>query len=46
VHSRIIDALESGTGKIELRTRVEWNETELVLVPVDGSDPSWLARTD
>jgi hypothetical protein len=27
------------------RTRVESNETELVLVPTDGSEPLWLART-
>lgn len=26
-------------------TRVEANETELVLVPTDGSEPLWLART-
>ena len=33
-----------GTGHVELRTRVESNETELVLVPADGSDPMWIAR--
>ena len=38
-------AMRNGTGKVELRTRVESNETELVLVPTDGSEPLWLART-
>jgi hypothetical protein len=41
-HARRVD---NGTGKVELRTRVESNETELVLVPTDGSEPLWLART-
>jgi hypothetical protein len=35
----------NGTGKVELRTRVESNETELVLVPTDGWEPLWLGRT-
>lgn len=38
-------AVRNGTGKIELRTRAESNETELVLVSTDGSEPLWLART-
>jgi len=37
VRSRTLDAVRNGTGKVELRTRVESNETELVLVPGDGS---------
>jgi len=43
--TRTLDAVRSGTGKVDLRTRVESNETELVLVPADGSEPLWLART-
>lgn len=38
-------AVHNGTGKIELRTRVESDETELVLVPMDGSEALWLPRT-
>lgn len=34
--TRTFDAVRSGTGKVELRTRGETNETELVLVPADG----------
>ena len=45
VRTRTFDAVHNGTGKVELRTRVESNETELVLVPVDGSEVLWLART-
>jgi hypothetical protein len=45
VRERTLDAVRNGTGKVELRTRVESNETELVLVPTDGSEPLWLART-
>lgn len=45
VRTRVMDAVRNGTGKVELRTRVESNETELVLVPADGSEPLWLART-
>ena len=45
VCTRTLDAVRNGTGKVELRTRVESNETELVLVPVDGSEVLWLART-
>jgi len=41
--TRTLDAARNGTGKGELRTRVGSNEAELVLVPVDGSEP--LART-
>jgi hypothetical protein len=45
VRTRTLDAVRNRTGKVELRTRVESNETELVLVPTDGSKPLWLART-
>ena len=45
VRSRVFDAVRNGTGKVELRTRVESNETELVLVATNGSEPLWLART-
>jgi len=45
VRTRTLDAVRNGTGKVELRTRVETNETELVLVPTDGSEPLWLAKT-
>jgi hypothetical protein len=45
VRTRTFDAVRNGTGNVELRTRVESNETELVLVPVDGSEPLLLART-
>ena len=37
--------VSNGTGKVELRTRVASNETELVLVRTDGSEPLRLART-
>ena len=46
VRTRTLDAVRNGTGKVELRTRVESNETELVLVPTDGSEALWLARTE
>lgn len=45
VRTHTLDAVRSGTSKVELRTRVESNETELVLVPTDGSETLWLART-
>lgn len=45
VRTRTLDAVRNGTGKVEPLTRVESNETELVLVPVDdGSEALWLAR--
>jgi hypothetical protein len=44
VRSRVFDAVRNGTGKVELRTRVEASETELVLVPVDGTEPLWVTR--
>jgi hypothetical protein len=45
VRTRTFDAVRNRTGDVELRTRVESNETELVLVPTDGTEPLWLART-
>ena len=45
VRTRTLDAVRNGTGKVELRTRVESKESELVRVPVDGTEPLWLART-
>ena len=45
VMTRTLDAVRNRTGRVELRTRVESNETELVLVPMDGSEALWLART-
>jgi len=44
VRTRALDAVRNGTGRVELRTRVESNETELVLVPTDGSEALWLVR--
>jgi hypothetical protein len=44
VSTRTLDAVRNGTSKVELRTRVESNETELLLVPTDGSEPLWIAR--
>jgi 5-hydroxyisourate hydrolase-like protein (transthyretin family) len=38
VRTRTLDAVRNGTGKVELRTRVNTNETELALVPTDGSE--------
>jgi hypothetical protein len=37
VRTRTLDAVRNGTGKVELRTRVESNET-------DGSEPLWLGE--
>jgi len=45
VRTRVMDAVRNGTGKVELRTRAESNETELMLVSADGSEALWLART-
>jgi len=45
VRTRTLDAVRNGTGYVERRTRVDTNETELVLVPTDGSEALWLART-
>ena len=45
VRMRVMDAVRDGTGTVELRTRVELNESELVLVPTDGTERLWLTRT-
>lgn len=45
VRTRVMDTVRNRTGKVELRTRVETNETELVIVPTDGTEPLWLTRT-
>jgi hypothetical protein len=45
VRTRTLDAVRNGTGKDKLGTRLESNETELVLVPTDGSEPQRLAKT-
>jgi hypothetical protein len=42
---RVHQAIAARTGILELRTRIETAETELVLVPTDGSEPLWLTRT-
>ena len=38
------EAILSGTGHVELRTRIDGGQVELVLVPADGSEPLWLMR--
>jgi hypothetical protein len=38
------DAILSGAGHIELRTRIDGGLVELVLVPADGSEPLWLTQ--
>lgn len=45
VRSRVHQAVHDGTGHVELRTRIETGQTELVLVPSDSSEPLWIART-
>jgi hypothetical protein len=45
VRSRVLQAIHDRTGYVELRTRIETGEVELVLVPTDGSEPLWIART-
>jgi hypothetical protein len=45
VRSRVHQAIHDGTGYVEVRTRIETVQTELVLVPADGSKPMWLTRT-
>lgn len=34
----------NGTGYIELRSRLDTSQTELVLVPIDGTEPLWLTQ--
>jgi hypothetical protein len=45
VRSRVDQAVHDGTAYVELRTRVETWQAELVLVPTDGSEVLWVART-
>lgn len=45
VRGRVHQAIANRTGVLELRTRIETAETELVLVPADGTEPLWLTRT-
>ena len=45
VRSRVFDAVRNQTGHVELRTRIDEAKAELVLVPADGTEPLWLART-
>jgi hypothetical protein len=42
---RVHQAIANRTGHLELRTHIETAETELVLVPTDGTEPLWLTRT-
>jgi hypothetical protein len=44
IRSRVNLAIANGTGFAELRTRISTGETELVLVPTDGTEPLWIAR--
>jgi hypothetical protein len=46
VRSGVHDAVNSGGGFAELRTRIDTGQTELVLVPRNGSEPLWLTRTE
>jgi hypothetical protein len=45
IRSRVNQAIANGTGHAELRTRIDTGETELLLVPQDGTEPLWLTRT-
>ena len=45
VRTRVFNAVRNGTGHVELRTRIESPDTELVLVPTDGTEPLSLTRT-
>jgi hypothetical protein len=45
IRSRVNLAIANGTGFAELRTRISTGETELVLVPADGTAPLWLTHT-
>ena len=42
--ARLNDAILSGTGHAELRTRIDGGQVELVLVPAGGTEPLWLTR--
>jgi hypothetical protein len=44
IRSRVNLAIAKCTGYADLRTRIDTGETELVLVPTDGTEPLWLTR--
>ena len=44
VRARVHEAIQCRSGSAELRTRIETGQTELVLVPRDGSERLWLTR--
>jgi hypothetical protein len=44
VRSRVHQAVHDGTGCVEVRTQIETGRTEIVLVPIDGSEVLWIAR--
>jgi hypothetical protein len=46
VRARVAEAISNETGYIGLRARLDTSQTELVLVPSDGSEPLWLTRGD
>jgi hypothetical protein len=39
VRTRVADAISNGTGYLELCTRLDTSQTELVLVTTDGKEP-------
>lgn len=45
VRTRVSEALRHGTGHVEVRTRLDTSETEVVFVPSDGSKPETLSGT-
>jgi hypothetical protein len=45
IRSRVNQAIANGAGRLLLRTDINTGETELVLVPADGSVPLVLATT-
>jgi hypothetical protein len=45
VRSRVHQVIHDGTGYVELRTRIETGQVELVLVPTAVSKPFSIART-
>lgn len=45
VRTRTSDALSNGIGHLELRTRLDTSQVQLVLVPSDGSEPQALTHT-
>ena len=45
IRARVADAISNGAGYIELRTRLDTSQTELVLMPTDGTEALWLTRT-